>query len=171
MTDAQVDQLTEKIIGCGIEVHRELGPGLLESVYRECFGIELNNAQLHFETEQRIRLKYKGTLINSRLQIDLLVEGSVIVELKSVDSIHPIHLAQGVTYLKLTNCPAGVDPELQRHFAQNRNPTADASRPLSWRASPDSVARGAAEWISKSDTKGRAWSSRFVPIVFDLLIS
>jgi GxxExxY protein len=62
-------------------MRRELGPGLLESVYRECMCIELSNAQLHFEAEQRIRLKYKGEPINSRLQIDLLVEGAVIVEL------------------------------------------------------------------------------------------
>ncbi len=107
-TDGQIDQLTDRIIGCGIEVHKELGPGLLESVYRECMCIELSNAQLHFEAEQRIRLQYKGSPINTRLQIDLLVEGVVIVELKSVESIHPLHLAQGVTYLKLADCPAGL---------------------------------------------------------------
>jgi GxxExxY protein len=96
-TDPHIDRLTERIIGCGIEVHKELGPGLLESVYRECMCIELKSAQLDFEAEQRIPLKYKGTQIHGRLQIDLLVEGLVIVELKSVDRIHPDNLSQGVT--------------------------------------------------------------------------
>ncbi len=108
LTDAEIDQLTDKIIGCGIEVHKALGPGLLESVYRECLGLELKGAQLHFESERCFTLKYKGTPINSRLRIDMLVEGVVIVELKSVESIHPVHLAQGVTYLKLADCPAGL---------------------------------------------------------------
>ena len=108
LTDEQTDRLTDRIIGCGIEVHRERGPGLLESVYRECLTLELKSAELRFETEQRVQLKYKGAPINSRLQIDLLVEGAVIVELKSVEAIHPVHLAQGVTYLKLADCPAGL---------------------------------------------------------------
>ncbi len=92
-----IDQLTEKIIGCGIEVHRELGPGLLAVRLQRVFRCQLGNARLRFEAEQRIRLKYKDRPISSRLQIDLLVKGGVIVELKSVERIHPVHLAQGVT--------------------------------------------------------------------------
>ena len=107
-SDAQIDRLTEKIIGCGIEVHKELGPGLLESVYRECFCIELATARLNFTSEQRIPLIYKRRAIKGRLQLDVVVEGIVIIELKSVEAIHPVHLAQGVTYLKLANCPAGL---------------------------------------------------------------
>ncbi len=107
-TDAEIDQLTERIIGCAIEVHRTLGAGLLESVYRECMVTELRNGQLRFETERRLKLMYKGTPISSQLRLDLLVEGIVVVELKTVERIHPIHLAQVITYLKLTGCAAGL---------------------------------------------------------------
>jgi GxxExxY protein len=106
--DADVEQLTEKIIGCAIEVHRTLGPGLLESVYKQCMGIELRNAQLRFESERRLELIYKGTPISSDLRLDLLIEGVVIVELKAVDCLHPIYLSQVITYLKLTGCRAGL---------------------------------------------------------------
>ena len=92
-TDAEIDHLTERIIGCAIEVHRTLGAGLLESVYRECMVTELRDGQLRFETERRLKLMYKGTPISSELRLDLLVEGVVVVELKTVERIHPIHLA------------------------------------------------------------------------------
>jgi GxxExxY protein len=75
-----------------------LGAGLLESVYRECMVIELTRAQLRFERERNVKLTYKGCAINSRLRLDLIVEGS----------IHPIHLSQVITYLKLTDFPAGL---------------------------------------------------------------
>jgi len=107
-TDADVERLTEKIIGCAIEVHRTLGAGLLESVYTQCMGIELRNAQLRFESERRLELMYKGAPVSSDLRLDLLVEGVVVVELKAVDCIHPIYLSQVITYLKLTGCPAGL---------------------------------------------------------------
>ena len=103
-----IEPLTEKIIGAGIEVHRTLGPGLLESLYRECLLIELTAAKISFERERHIGLTYKGSAIGSRLRLDLLVEGLVVVELKAVESIHPIHLSQVITYLKLTGCPAGL---------------------------------------------------------------
>ncbi len=108
MTDAEIDQITDLIIGCGIEVHKALGAGLLESVYRECLVVELAAAQLNVACERRVRLTYKGKAIKSQLQIDLLVENSIVVELKAVDSIHDIHLSQVITYLKLTGCPAGL---------------------------------------------------------------
>ena len=88
-TDEQINCIVEKIIGCGIEVHREFGPGLLESVYRECFGIELKNAELDFEVERQFPLKYKGMPIKSRFQVDFVVEDAVIVELKSIEAVHP----------------------------------------------------------------------------------
>jgi GxxExxY protein len=103
-----IDGLTEKIIGCAIEVHRILGPGLLESVYRECMIIELGRNGLHVEHERYLPISYKGQRIRSELKVDLLVDGCVIVELKAVDHIHPIHLAQMITYLKLSGCPAGL---------------------------------------------------------------
>jgi GxxExxY protein len=103
-----IDGLTERIIGCAIEVHRILGPGLLESVYRECMIIELGQSELHVEHERYLPINYKGQRVRSELRVDLLVEGCVIVELKVVDHIHPIHLAQMITYLKLSGCPAGL---------------------------------------------------------------
>jgi GxxExxY protein len=105
---AQLDALTEKVIGCAIEVHRTLGPGLLESVYRECMIIEMVGQQLSVQSERHVPLEYKGQRIKGQLKLDLLVEGCVVVELKSVDHLHPIHLAQVITYLKLTGYPAGL---------------------------------------------------------------
>lgn len=108
ITTVEVDDLTDRIIACAIEVHRHLGPGLLESVYRECMKIELRENQLHVDSERHVPINYKGKHLNAAFQVDLLVEGCVIVELKAVDLIHPIHLAQVITYLKLTTCPAGL---------------------------------------------------------------
>ena len=107
-TPAEIEQLTETIIGCGIEVHKTLGPGLLESVYRDCMIIELGDARLRVESEQCVPLQYKNHCIKGGLKLDLRVEGLVVVELKAVERIHPIHLAQVITYLKLTGCPAGL---------------------------------------------------------------
>ena len=107
-TVTEVEELTEKIIGCAIEVHRILGPGLLESVYRDCMIIEMRRHQLRVESERPVLLDYKGQRIKGGLKLDLLVEGCVIVEVKAVDRLHPIHLAQVITYLKLTGCPAGL---------------------------------------------------------------
>lgn len=105
---AELDALTEKVIGCAIEVHRTLGPGLLESVYRECMIIEMLGQQLSVQSERHVPVEYKGQRIKGQLKLDLLVEGCVVVELKSVDHLHPIHLAQVITYLKLTGYPAGL---------------------------------------------------------------
>ena len=105
---ADVEALTEKVIGCAIEVHRTLGPGLLESVYRECMIIEMRGEHLSVESERHVPLEYKGQRIKGRLKLDLLVEGCVVVELKAVDNLHPVHLAQVITYLKLTGHPAGL---------------------------------------------------------------
>jgi GxxExxY protein len=105
---ADIERLTQKIIGCAIEVHKTLGAGLLESVYRDCMIIEMRNAQLRFESERRVNLRYKGVRINSKLRLDLLVEEIVVVELKAIECIHPIHQSQVITYLKLSECPAGL---------------------------------------------------------------
>jgi GxxExxY protein len=105
---ADVEALTEKVIGCAIEVHRTLGPGLLESVYRECMIIEVRGEHLCVESERHVPLEYKGQRIKGQLKLDLLVEGCVVVELKAVDNLHPVHLAQVITYLKLTGYPAGL---------------------------------------------------------------
>jgi GxxExxY protein len=100
--------LTEKVIGCAIAVHRELGPGLLESVYRECLRIELLEKKLKVEVEKQVPLYYRGLRIGTDLKIDLLIEGAVVVELKAVDKLNPVFLAQVITYLKLAACPAGL---------------------------------------------------------------
>ena len=105
---AVIEPLTERFIGCAIEVHKTLGAGLLESVYRECMCIELMSAGLQFESERQIQLNYKGTRINSKLWLDVLVEGIVVVELKAVECIHPIHQSQVITYLKLSGRPVGL---------------------------------------------------------------
>ena len=103
-----LDDLTEKIIGCAIEVHRILGPGLLESVYQQCMLIELAEAKLKVECARRVPIVYKGHQIRAHLEMDLVVEDRVVVELKAVDTLHPVYSAQVITYLKLSGCPAGL---------------------------------------------------------------
>lgn len=107
-SDDEIDALTEKIIGCAIAVHTELGPGLLESIYRDALAIELELQKLRFESERRVKVAYRGRPIAERLQIDILVEQKVIVEAKAVERLNPVHQAQVITYLKLTGCPAGL---------------------------------------------------------------
>ena len=105
---AHINQVTEIVIGSAIEVHKTLGAGLLESVYRECMIIEMTQAQLCFEHERPVDLTYKGVPINSRLRLDLIVEGIVGRRTQSDRLRSPIHLSQVITYLKLTDCPAGL---------------------------------------------------------------
>ena len=105
---SDIEPLTNKIIGCAIEVHRELGPGLLESVYQECLVLELQNAEIDVESDRRVPIEYKGRRLRGKLTLDLLVAGCIVVELKAVDHMHPVYLAQVITYLKLTGCPAGL---------------------------------------------------------------
>ena len=104
----EIDALRERIIGCAIEVHRTLGPGLLESVYAECMVIEMRAADLRVETQRPIGLTYRGQRLTTQLRMDFVVENRLVVELKSVERIHPVHLAQVITYLKLTGLPAGL---------------------------------------------------------------
>ncbi|HJU42329.1 MAG TPA: GxxExxY protein [Vicinamibacterales bacterium] len=103
-----VEGLTERVIRCAIEVHRLLGPGLLESPYRECLLFELVSIGLKVERERLVPIVYKGQIVSDALKIDLLVENTVVVEVKAVDAIHPVHLAQVITYLRLTGHPAGL---------------------------------------------------------------
>jgi GxxExxY protein len=107
-SDEQIGALTEKIIACAIEVHRVLGPGLLESVYRDCLLLELKRALLSVESERYVPFEYKGQPIPTKLKLDLLVNRCIVVELKAVESLHPVHSAQVITYLKLTGSPAGL---------------------------------------------------------------
>jgi GxxExxY protein len=102
------NRTTDQVLGAAIEVHRFLGPGLLESIYEECMACELALRRVKSERQKAISLEYKGHIVGSDLLIGLLVEGSVVVELKSVDSLAPVHEAQLLTYLKLTGCRVGL---------------------------------------------------------------
>jgi GxxExxY protein len=101
-------ELTREIIGAAIEVHRALGPGLLESAYQKCLARELALRGLAFEQEKELPVEYKGTLLDCGYRLDFLVAGKVVLELKAVDEIHPVHKAQLLTYLKLTGCQIGL---------------------------------------------------------------
>ena len=102
------NSITQEIIGAAIDVHRELGPGLLESIYQECLSIELTARNIDFEQQKIIPIKYKQQVIQSNFRLDLLVENKIIVELKAVENLLPIHEAQILTYLKLTDCKIGL---------------------------------------------------------------
>ncbi len=102
------DPLTEKIIGFAINVHKELGPGLLESVYEECLYYEILNSGLLVERQKHIPIIYKQKILESKLVIDLLVENSLLIELKSVDKLIPVHDAQVISYLKLAKIHTGL---------------------------------------------------------------
>jgi len=101
-------QTTGEIIGAAIEVHRELGPGLLESSYEICLARELELRGISFEFEKPLPLEYKGVRLDCGYRLDLLVSGAVIVEVKSVATLAPIHEAQLLTYLKLTGVKVGL---------------------------------------------------------------
>ena len=103
-----LNAITSLIIACAIAVHRALGPGLLESTYRECLLIELRLAGLKVACERQVPIVYRGQQVPTSLRLDLIVEDTVILELKAVDKVHPVHLAQLLTYLKLTDRPAGL---------------------------------------------------------------
>lgn len=102
------DPLTREIIGAAIEVHRALGAGLLESAYQTCLERELHLRGLKFESQKPVPLQYKGIKIDNGYRLDLVVEDKVVVELKSVQKIEPIHEAQVLTYLKLTGIKVGL---------------------------------------------------------------
>lgn len=107
-TEWEHDPLTSKVIGYAIEVHRYLGPGLLESTYEQCLARELHLAELEFKVQAPIPVFYKGVNLDCGYRVDLLVEESLVVELKVVSSITPIHQAQLLTYMKLAEAPVGL---------------------------------------------------------------
>ena len=104
----EFDPLSHDIIGCGIEVHRELGPGLLESAYEHCLFYELTQNGIPARRQVALPVSYKGTRIDCGFRIDLLVNETIIVELKSVEKIQPIHEAQLLTYLRLAGKEIGL---------------------------------------------------------------
>jgi len=104
----EFDALSKRVIGFAIEVHRELGPGLLESAYEKCLAHELKEHEIECVTQMSLPVAYKGLTLDCGYRVDMIVEGRLIVELKSVDSLQPIHEAQLLTYMKLANIGTGL---------------------------------------------------------------
>ena len=103
-----LDELSHKVIGASIEVHRLLGPGLLESIYLECLESELSEQGIRVKREVSIPLNYKGKVLSKSLRLDLLLEYCLVVEAKSVDMLLPVHSAQLLTYLRITKLKLGL---------------------------------------------------------------
>lgn len=126
-----LNHLTHVILGSAIAVHGALGPGLLESTYQQCLQLELASHPLRFVVQRAVPIVYKGTALDAGYRIDLVVEDLVVVEVKSVAALVPVHQAQVLTYLRLTGCPAGLlinfnVPRLAEGVKRLINPHADA---------------------------------------------
>ena len=104
----EFDALSNRVIGCAIEVHKNLGPGLLESTYEQCLAHELSVADIPFKLQFSLPVEYKGTKLDCGYRVDLFVDNSISVELKSIDRILPIHEAQLLTYMKLADVSIGL---------------------------------------------------------------
>jgi GxxExxY protein len=101
-------EITGEVIRAAIEVHKQLGPGLLEGMYEECLCRELTLMHVAFERQVPLKLEYKGLAVGAAYRMDLVVEGSVVVEIKAVEALLPVHRAQLLTYLRLSKCPLGL---------------------------------------------------------------
>ncbi|MCK4916592.1 MAG: GxxExxY protein [Candidatus Omnitrophica bacterium] len=104
----KINELTEKVIGCAIEVHKVLGPGLLESTYEQCFARELSLSAINFKIQVGLPVEYKGVYLDCGYRIDMLIEERLILELKSVEEVVNIHKAQLLTYMKLAKIKVGL---------------------------------------------------------------
>jgi GxxExxY protein len=104
----EFDELSNRVIGCALEVHQNLGPGLLESTYEQCLAHEFRIRELPFKMQCPLPVEYKGMKLDCGYRIDLLVDDSLILELKSVDKLLPIHQAQILTYMKLSGISVGL---------------------------------------------------------------
>ena len=104
----EVDKLTEQVIGLAIEVHRHLGPGLLESAYQKCLYYELNKANLKVESELKLPIEYKEIKLDHGYRIDLLIKNQLVLEIKTVETFTDVHKAQILTYMKLGNYKTGL---------------------------------------------------------------
>ncbi len=102
------NEITDKVIGCALEVHKTLGPGLLESAYKECLFYKLTKSGLNVYKEKPIPVVFDEVKLDCGYRVDLLVENKVVVEIKSVDALHDVHLAQVLTYLKLGDYKLGL---------------------------------------------------------------
>lgn len=109
MEETSIDnKLTELVIGCAIKVHSELGPGLLESAYEECLYYELDRSKIHVEKQKPMPLIYYDIKLDCGYRVDLFVENKLIVEIKAVAALTDVHLAQTLTYMKLSGCKLGL---------------------------------------------------------------
>ena len=108
MEKVQRDQLTEKVIGAAIEVHKHLGPGLLEAAYEECLCYELSIREMSFKRQLVLPIKYKEVNLECGFRIDLVVENRLVIELKAISKLLPVHEAQLLTYLRLTGIKTGL---------------------------------------------------------------
>lgn len=102
------NQITEIVIGCAIKVHKSLGPGLLESAYEECLFYELSKTKLQVEKQKPLPLIYEEVKLECGYRTDIIVESKVVIEIKAVEALNDIHLAQVLTYLKLSKCKVGL---------------------------------------------------------------
>lgn len=108
LISSALNDITGRTLGAAIEVHRTLGPGLLESTYLRCLQLELAAQKLRFETQRRVPIVYKGAVLDVSYRVDLVVDDRVVVEVKAVAALEPVHHAQVLTYLRLTGCPVGL---------------------------------------------------------------
>ena len=104
----EFDELSNRVIGCALAVHKELGPGLLESAYEQCLARELSIKEITFELQVPLPVRYKGVNIDCAYRVDMLVENKILIELKSVEKLLPVHEAQTLTYMKLANISTGL---------------------------------------------------------------
>ncbi len=102
------NEITEAFIGCAMRVHRKLGPGLLESVYEECVAYEMTTVGLYFERQKALPVIYETIKLESGYRVDFIIERKVIIELKAVEVLNDVHLAQLMTYLRLADCRLGL---------------------------------------------------------------
>jgi GxxExxY protein len=114
-----LNRLTELIIGCAIRVHRALGPGLLESTYKRCTAHELRLASCQVDEEVALPLQYRDLTIERAYRVDMIVNDTVVVEIKAVDRVQPLHEAQVLTYLRLTGCPVGLLINFNSHLLKD----------------------------------------------------
>ena len=108
LTRQYLDDLTYEVMGCGIEVHKQLGPGLLESVYEKCFNRELALKGIEYKSQISVPIVYKGIKLDAELRFDVMIEDILIVELKAIDGLLPVHDAILLTYMKLLQIPKGI---------------------------------------------------------------
>lgn len=102
-----IDILSKDIVDIAFQIHKEMGPGLSESIYEDCFVYELNSRNLNFERQRKVDVFYKGALMPSKFYVDLLIENKIVVELKTVEKLLPIHQGQIMSYMKLIASPLG----------------------------------------------------------------